>query len=243
VAIAARYPADATGAVESQSAKLETSASMTRLIAAIAGIGLLAAVTLFGISVRDDSKLVLWFGLAAAVLAPVGVALIGYAITAGERRQLARLTHVTEIEQLIAKADDAQTRLRLLEEQRNNLQEAVRIEAARIAMHDRRDALEQNAIQILEELAALDVDFAEANAGATTPEVREALTALEERVEARRRGNIVLTFRGRQYVIDPSPLTGLPFLGIYFQPIVWSLRSLERSRRGRSDSPQNTIGH
>ena len=53
---------------------------LKRLIAVLFAIGLLAGTVYLGIRSGEDSKFVVWFGIASATAAPIGLALFGYAI-------------------------------------------------------------------------------------------------------------------------------------------------------------------
>jgi hypothetical protein len=69
-----------------------------------------------GLKTTSDAAFVVWFGLASAILAPTGIAMIGYAITGGQREVLQRLSKVPEIDKLISEAKTQEERIRLLEE-------------------------------------------------------------------------------------------------------------------------------
>jgi hypothetical protein len=104
---------------------------LRRVIGPIVGLVFLGVVVYLGVRSASDTKFVPWFGLAAAVLAPSGVALIFEAGRSREARTLEDLRSVPEIDALVARAGTAQERLKLLERERQKLDEIVRIEARR----------------------------------------------------------------------------------------------------------------
>ncbi|HEX4675605.1 MAG TPA: hypothetical protein VH209_09775, partial [Steroidobacteraceae bacterium] len=52
---------------------------INRLSAMLVAIGLLAGVIYLGILSGQDSKFVVWFGIASAIAAPIGLSLLAYA--------------------------------------------------------------------------------------------------------------------------------------------------------------------
>jgi hypothetical protein len=66
------------------------------------------------------------FGLSSAVLAPGGIALISYAVTTRSRKALEELTRVPEIGKLVDKAKSQEEKIRILEEERDHLEEVAK---------------------------------------------------------------------------------------------------------------------
>jgi len=102
-----------------------------KLIAVLFAISLLAGTIYLGIRSGEDSKFVVWFGIASAIAAPVGLASLGYAIGSSDGELIQRLAKVPEIEKLVEQAKTQEDKLRVLEAERARLAEIVRFESRR----------------------------------------------------------------------------------------------------------------
>jgi len=71
---------------------------LKRIVIIFVGIALLGAVIYLGWLASSNASLVIWFGVASAILAPAGFALIGFALRAGENELLTNLSKVPEIQ-------------------------------------------------------------------------------------------------------------------------------------------------
>jgi hypothetical protein len=201
-----------------------------------ASMALVAAVLLgvcvyLGIRAAANTSFVVWFGLSTALLAPAGFQLLALAISAGQARLMRRLSKVPEIRELMQQADSEEERVRLLEQERERLEEVVRLEARREALGQLQERLVAEAGSLLDELAAVEAEAAslsdENEVGPVLPEVQ----ALHARVEAPRRGDLVISLRGRDYIVDPDVFNALPILGTGF--IGLGLRQLQRRAQRR----------
>ncbi|HEY9814342.1 MAG TPA: hypothetical protein V6D20_00830, partial [Candidatus Obscuribacterales bacterium] len=127
-----------------------------KIIAALIATGLVAGTVYLGIQSGKDNRFVVWFGIASATAAPVGLALFGYAISRSDDEIIQRLSKVPEIEKLIEQAKTQEEKIQVLEEERSRLAEIVKIESRRQAALDRMDSLARDAVRILAELENLD---------------------------------------------------------------------------------------
>ena len=181
-----------------------------RIASPLLGLALLALVIWLGIRSADDSSYVIWFGLASAILAPVGLAAIGLAFRGKDQEVLRELSSVPEIQELIARAETEQERVELLEQERQRLVEIVRFESRRQALEERRALLHDDATRVLAALVAVDQEAASLRlnfeSSAALPEVQ----ALAERLEARRQGKVVIRIGQRFVAIDPDLFRALP---------------------------------
>src|SRR3954447_3501563 len=109
-----------------------------RIAAPVVGVALLGLVVWLGVRSGDDSRYIVWFGLASAILAPIGLTFISRAFRRKDDQVLRELSSVPEIQELIARADTEQERLQLLEQERQRLAEIVRVEARRQTLEERR---------------------------------------------------------------------------------------------------------
>lgn len=181
-----------------------------RIVFALVGLVLIACVVWLGLQSADDSRLLVWFGLASALIAPAGLALVGRALTAGDVDVLRRLSKVPELERLINDAASAEEKIRLLEKERAQLEEVIAYEAARRALAVRHERLLDDARRVLDELTAVDSAAANLEAKIDSSAALPILAALEERLQAEREGATVIRAFGRQVAIRPGSLDVIP---------------------------------
>lgn len=121
------------------------------------GLALIGFVVWLGTKASSDSSLTLWFGLASATMAPIGVALLLESLRSRATRVLDDLSKVPAIEDLVNQAATKEEQVRQLEEARTRLEEIVRIEARRQTIKARRELLLEDATRIVEEVRLLEV--------------------------------------------------------------------------------------
>ena len=172
---------------------------------------LIGATILLGIQSGKDSRFVVWFGLASAIAAPLGLAQLASIFNRWDSEIITRLTKVPEIEKLMNEARTQEEKIQLLEEERLRLADIVRFESRRQAILDRIDSLERDATRILDELAFLDreVVIFDENVGKSpaSSEIRQ----LRERVKARNDGDVIIRLGARSYRVDRDIVKALPF--------------------------------
>jgi len=176
-------------------------------------IGLLAGVVYLGILSGQDSKFVVWFGIASAIAAPIGVSLLAYAVRRSDSELIQRLAKVPEIGRMIEDAKTQEDKIRLLERERSRLAEIIRLESRRQAVSDRMEALRQDAIRIIQEFESLEKESRDLGEEIGQSTVSEEIRRLRERMRARERGDVVLTLGSRTYRIDRDIISALPISG------------------------------
>lgn len=185
--------------------------ALRKAFSLIMGIFLIGATILLGIQSGKDSRFVVWFGLASAIAAPLGLAQLASIFNRWDSEIITRLTKVPEIEKLMHEARTQEEKIQLLEEERLRLADIVRFESRRQAILDRIDSLERDATRILDELAFLDreVVIFDENVGKSpaSSEIRQ----LRERVKARNDGDVIIRLGARSYRIDRDIVKALPF--------------------------------
>jgi hypothetical protein len=184
---------------------------LLRFAAALLALTLLAGVVYLGILSGRDAKYVVWFGIASAIVAPIGLTLFGYAFRSGDRNLIQRLSKVPEIERLVLEANTQEEKIRLLEAERARLVEVVKIESRREAIRDRIESLENDAVRIIRELKNFDTEAASVEEKITDSPVAEEIKALHERVRARQEGDVVIRLGTRVYRIDRDIIKAFPF--------------------------------
>jgi hypothetical protein len=218
---------------------------ISRIGAALLAIAFLAGVVYLGILSGRDARYVVWFGIASAILAPVGLTLFGYALSSQDRELIQRLAKVPEIDRLIAEAKSQEEGLRLLEAEHARLVDVVRLESRRQAIVDRTENLEKDAVRILRELDSLADESAALELQIGESPVSKEIALLRERVRAREEGDVIFRVGSRFLRIDSDIVKALP-LGVgpmllAYSRIAERLRAwLRRKRRTDHDSNSGT---
>lgn len=184
---------------------------LKRLAAALLALALLAGVVYLGILSGRENKFVVWFGIASAIVAPVGLTLFGYALASGDRDVIQRLAKVPEIERLISEAKTQEEKIALLEAERARLIDVVKIESRRQAIRDRIESLENDAVRIIRELKNLDDEAAAIEEKISESPATEEIQRLHERVRARQEDDVVIRIGRRVYRVDRDIIKALPF--------------------------------
>jgi hypothetical protein len=185
--------------------------SIKRIFSGLAATGLIGGTIFLGIQSGKDNRFVVWFGIFSAVAAPLGLALFASAVNRSDSEIISGLAKVPEIERLINQARTQEEKIKLLEEERMNLAEIVRVESARQAALDRIDSLERDATRILDELEFLDQEVASIDQNLEKSYVSSEIRRLRERVKARRDGDVILRIGRRLYRIDRDIIKATPF--------------------------------
>lgn len=199
---------------------------MKKTIYIAIGLLLIGIVVYLGIKTTENTSLVVWFGLASAIVVPIGLAMIGYGFRTDELKLFQELSKVPEIGQLIEKAKTQEEQISLLEHERNRLSEIIKIEARRLTLLSTKDRIEFDINKILkeynataEELKLIDEKIEE------SPAVVE-MKKIQERINERTRGRIiVLKLFGKELVIPERKIIGDSPLDLF---LLLSLRSFEK---------------
>jgi len=186
-------------------------ALIRKIIAALIATALIAGTVYLGIRSGKESYFVVWFGIASAIAAPVGLALFGYAISRSNGEVIQRLAKVPEIEKLIEQAKTQEEKIQILEAERSRLAEIVKLESRRQAALDRIDSLERDAIRILSELESLDGELKLLDEQVGESAASEEIRRLRERLKAREDGDVILRIGSKFYRIDRDIIKALPF--------------------------------
>lgn len=216
---------------------------LKRIAAGLLGLGSIAGVVYLGFLSGQNPAFVVWFGIASAVLAPVGLALAGYALTPGDHDVIQRLARVPEIERLVKEAKTVEEKIRLLEAERARLADVVQLEGRRQAIKDRRDSLEHDAVRALDELKALDEEERLLGEKIHESPGHNAIQELHERLKARQSQDPVFRIGSRIYRIHRDLILGItPFgLGRVILAYLRFLETLNERRRKRRAAPNRAL--
>jgi len=204
---------------------------LSRLGAGFLAIALLSGVVYLGILSGRNNKLVVWFGIASAIVAPVGLALFSYAFSRSDHELIQRLAAVPEIERLMAEARTHEEKVRVLEAEEARLVEIIQLESRRQAARDRTESLERDALRIVQELDSLTDEMRIIDVSIGNSIASEEIERLRQRVRARERGDVVWRLGTRTYRIDRDIIKALPF-GMGNLTLAY-LRLLERVQERR----------
>lgn len=190
-----------------------------RFISFIFGLLLITSVAAFGFFAQGLPSFVILFGLASAILIPLGFAAIGFSLNAGSRLVTSKLAKVPEIDRLIAEAESQEERVKLLRVQRKRLLDVLEFETKLHALQARRNLLESNATNLLQELNGLDSQIATLDEQVAQSPLHGEVKQLQQRVMARHQRDIVLNAFGKQIVISREDISSVPFLAAYIDVI------------------------
>lgn len=174
-------------------------------------MALLAGVVYLGILSGKDNNFVVWFGIASAIVAPVGISLLGYAFSRSDSDVFQRLAKIPEIDRLMKEAKTYEEKIQVLEVERARLVEVVRLESRRHAAHDRIETLERDAVRILQELDNLQGELCLLDTQIGESPVSQEIQRLRERVRAKEKGDVIFRYGDRVYRIDRDIVKAFPF--------------------------------
>lgn len=127
------------------------------------GIILIFLVVFLGIKSTENNTFVVLFGLACALIAPVGISCITSVFNVGNKETLKKLLKVPQIDELIQKAETQEEKIKLLEDERKQLSNIVKYETLKYAALERRKYLEDEAKNILEEYEKIEKEIEQLN--------------------------------------------------------------------------------
>jgi hypothetical protein len=182
-----------------------------RAVALLISAGVVGLVILtFGPATKGDPSAVAIFGLACLLASTVAVPTLGYGLGLGSGRLISRLAKVPQIAQLIEEATAQSGVVESLIKQRAQLEQVITNEVRHGILLERRRILGTQASELV---ASFDIVDAELNTvgEVADPVVRAAIEAVRARLDARRRGDIILSLPGTDLVISTAVLNALPF--------------------------------
>uniref|UniRef100_UPI0040282E08 hypothetical protein n=1 Tax=Agathobacter sp. TaxID=2021311 RepID=UPI0040282E08 len=170
---------------------------MKRVISAILGIGLIGVVVFLGIKSGSDSIFVIPFGIASALIAPIGISALGYSVKK-EDLTLKKLALVPEIDDLIEKAETEAEKIKRLKKEKAELLRFIQKDTKRIALVEKSKILEADIHRNIDEYEKVMLELAEIEGEkpdlqGMSSEIRKFYTNKTE---------IGFTIFGDRYVVD-----------------------------------------
>jgi hypothetical protein len=200
-----------------------------RILAALLALAILYGVVQLGIASGKEARFVVWFGIASAIAAPIGLSLFAFAVSRSDRELFQKLAKVPEVQKLMEEARTQEEKVRVLQAEQARLEEIVRLESRRQAAQDRVANLERDAQRILKELDFLESDLRTIDASVGAGVATEEIARLRERIKARDRGDVLIRLGARTVRIDRDMIKAFPF-GVGNITLAY-LRLIERLQR------------
>lgn len=196
-----------------------------QLVLILSGILLIIFVVFLGFR-SGGGVYVIWFGLACTVIAPIGLSLISSAFKTKQNNSLKKLLKVSEINELINKAETQEEKIKILENERKQLIDKVRYETTKYATLERKKHLENEAERILKDLKLVDSEIEKLQLESVGDQAsNEALVMLYKRLENNRNNLMTsMSFRGLTLTVVPGPL---------FAFVEWMFNSLKEKNERR----------
>ena len=180
----------------------------------VLGVLFIGFVVWLGVKTNNDNTLIVWFGIAAAVIAPLGFSIIGYAFTADNQKIIKRLSKVPDIQKLILQSKTEEEKIQILERQRNDLLKIIELEAKQQSLIEREKTLIEDAIRILSQLNRIYREKDEIGANINSVNLNDNIKELRDRVNAARSGDLIFKIFGMVFRINKEVLNALPILGV-----------------------------
>jgi hypothetical protein len=144
------------------------------------------------------------FGLACAFAAPPALSLFAYACGLDRDGPMTRLTRVPEISKLIQQVDVETNALAALKKEKADLERIIADEVSRGILLERQGRLLQEAERLVAAIEVVDQELTGIVDREMSAPTSEAVAQLRARLDARRRGGLVVTFGQRAVAINPS---------------------------------------
>jgi len=201
-----------------------------RAVKLIFGILLIVIAICLGILSMDNPAFVVWFGISCAFLAPISIIVIGSVMKkesgSGHGEALNKLLKIKEIDELIRQAETEEEKIRLLQQERNQLKKVVQFEMRKSFLFERKNELINNAKIILENLSINERELEKLNLDkkdecAKNPEVDELYMKIEGYVkqeETRQKdksGQVILAYKFPFLTVEISS----PIINKIFAPL------------------------
>jgi hypothetical protein len=175
------------------------------------GLVLLGAIIYTGYYTVSHSGFVIWFGVITAILAPIAFEFLLLPFRSKGNQLIKELSKVPQIEKLIKEAEDNEQKVRLLEQQRAELDKLISYEA------QRRSLLAEQQIFILQGEAALKgLESVNKSLEELTAEkhlLPESLQPLLLRIEHGETTDTPFMFNGKQYALKKRHFELIPAYG------------------------------
>jgi len=204
-----------------------------RIIFIVFAVALLACVVGLGFLASRDSRYIIWFGLAAAILAPLAFVIFGQAFKASDRELLAQLSKVPQIREMMNRAESEEERIRILELERQKLDETIRVEARRQTLSEAQSRLEEELEDKIEEYDATVLELRLLDEEIDSSPVREEIGRVRTRLAERKRGRVIVIRVGKRELTFPVRKLGSDPFGMLFLMLLHVIEKLQKKRNAQ----------
>lgn len=205
--------------------------NLKKIIFILIGIALIGVdIWLYFKAEKDQGIFLLLFGIGSAIAVPIGVELITYVFDEKQREVFKKLTKVSEIEELIERAETQEQKVEILKDQYAKLEAIIQSESERLSLITRKEQIEKNAKSLLEELNVIESEL-QAFEGTVKGVSVEEVNKLRERIQANERGDVVFRLGGSQFVIEREQIMHTPFFGFWLYTLLKLLGNLKIQRK------------
>jgi vacuolar-type H+-ATPase subunit I/STV1 len=201
-----------------------------KILSFFTGLLLISAIVCSGYYTVHHNSFVIWFGVITALLTPFAMEAILYPFKSGDKKMLQNLAKVSEINKLIKKAEDKETKVRQLETQLRQLDQLIAYESKRRTLEA------EKAIYLFQAQNALKgLDKVQGEIAALTSEKQqlpEELVALQKQLERGGPNDIELLIGTKTFVLRQKDFDGISIYGTFvfelFRLIQKAFRSIEK---------------
>ncbi|MBI5216306.1 MAG: hypothetical protein HY960_11185 [Ignavibacteriae bacterium] len=213
-----------------------------KIVLLVVGLLLCGGVVYLGIHATDSNWYIIAFGLASALVAPVGLSAIGYVFQKDDNKLLEKLSKVPELERLAAEAQSKEEKIKTLEKERETLLEIIQFEAQKAALIDKRKILESEAQQILTELDNTDQNLAKLDVNHQPVLKSKEMVQLYERLKAEQKGDIVFRIGKQYFRFSRLVVNSIPFGNMawhYLELANWIHKEISKLANQQTPNTQN----
>lgn len=182
-----------------------------KILSFISGLLLVGLITYFGYYTASHSSFVIWFGVITAIIAPLAFEFILYPFRSKDKQLIKELSKVPQIEKLIKEASDNESKIKLLEQQKLDLDKLISYESKRRTL-----LAERNLYVIQGEEALRGIEKSNQNLTLLLSEKQqlpESLKSLQQEIENIESTDLAYTINGKKYVIKKKYFEFFPYYG------------------------------
>jgi hypothetical protein len=196
-----------------------------KIISFIFGLVLIGVIIYFGFYTSTNPTFGIWFGVITAILAPLSFELLFTPFKSKDKTVLKELSKVPQIEKLIKEANDNESKIKLLEQQRIELDKLISFESRRRTL-----IAERNIYVLQGEVVLKNLTEINENLELLTSELQAlpvTLQLLQKEIKKYGFNDIILTLFGKKYIFKKSNFDTFPIYGQLFFMLIKEFAKLD----------------
>jgi hypothetical protein len=209
-----------------------------KLLLIVLGVVLLISVIVLGILASKDPSYVIWFGLSAAILAPLAFVVFGHALKGNDHEILAQLSKVPQVRELMDKARSEEDRIKILEAERDRLDETIRVEARRQMLSESRSQLEKELDEKIKQYDATLAELRNLEQDIASSPVRQEIDRVRERLSERKKGRVIVIHAGKREMAFSVRKFGDNPLSMIALLMLLGMEKIQRKRKAQPEVGQ-----